>query len=349
MPDANIPEEDDADVIWQPTDEESTSAKDSLVELLEHLRAEENNGTCNVILYSKRGRDLEDRYRRLNMTQELADEFQEEYKARACNVISSIEDGDEVLRPYAFGENVEDTILFLPLNAFGPVLEQLNDIPNDTWEAHFDPQQDIEFLKKLKSVFVSMKFDRATDRLILAQVRSPTKLVKRGISALFNRNQFEAVETSNVLTFEPAVDFLIWQDFVFLVRLDKFETLLGFREHTLKIARTVFEGIVGHLPIHNHEAVSSFFASRVRHTKKLAKLAYAKYLPNLDMNAIQAQIDLHSLPMSIQEIDGENRIVLNDPSDPNVVMDLLRLFDDDFYHSDLTDRFYAARAKDWRG
>lgn len=343
---SSVPEDELVDAtVWQPTPEAHAAALQALTRLRQDLDGQYQNATIATLLYAKRGRTREDKFRRLNMDTVLSEELKSEFNTSLRRVTNEAVADREALSPFQFADHAEGTLIYMPLEAFPPVQARVEDVPSDLWEPFFNPNED--FLKNLKAVYTSICFETER-RLIIGQCRSQNRLINKGIGAIFNDQLFTKVDLSKVLGFDSDIDFIVWDGFLFIKSLEKFETLFGFREATSQTARQAFEAIVAALPIEDHESVLEMLTGRARHLRKLAKISQIDYLDTLEAKNIAAQIEEHQLPMRLEVSDGKMKIILDDPNDANAGMELLRLIDDDLWRSALTDRRYAARAKDRR-
>lgn len=333
--------------IWRPTAAETQNARQTLADLRNRLGRDLGAATCEVFLYAARGRRIEDHYRRLVMTAELASDFKIEFDTSVRRLIATAVDNPDGLRPSAFDDHIESTIAYLPLASMGRFGANIAHVPPDgTWEMIFDPSE--AFADSLKTIYISIAFTNPRERLLIAQAYSSSRVLKRGISAHFVRGQFDRLETGSVLTLNPDVHFILWRDNIFMTRLDKFESQTQYREATTAIAGQVWDALIAELPFHDADTLRRNLLAKPIYSKKLSKLSQVDYMDRLQMNIIQQQIADHGLPMRIEDRNGQQYLVLDDPNDPRALADLLKLLDDDLWRSALTGNRYAARAKDKR-
>lgn len=329
---------------WRPTEADGRQARAALKALGAKLGAEFAEATCSVLLYAKRGRTQEDRFRRLPMTADLAEQFKAEFRPLLDMTLARALDEEEGLRPYAFSGNVEDTVQFLPVDAYPTVAGILSQFPRGIWDRIYGPRED--FIENLKCVHLTFELGETRERLEVIQVRGASRVLTRGIVAMLVDGAYQKIETSEVLTFLPHADFLVWRGTVFILNLDKFESFFNVREATQAIARDTLSTSLAQLPIRLQ--IPSSILNRPRLAKKLAGLRNADYLEALSIEQIQMQIAEHEIPARIIDVAGEPTLVLDRPDDHNIHMLLFRLLDDDLYRSSMTTRRYAARAKDRR-
>lgn len=344
MPEVQQPEA--QPVVWRPTEEDARTARTALERLRDRIANDLDPAVCNIILYAKRGRHIEDRFRLLQTTEELAGQFKLAFEHSLASIFSNGLDNPEGLRAFGFADNVEDTISYAPVGAFGPIQDWLGQVPQDEGLEQF--RRGEGFLEKLKSVFASITFLEPNQRLLIVQGKGPTQLVRRGIGARLVDGRYDRLDMEETLVFDSAIDFVIWEGHVYIARVGKFETQVEFRAATEEIARTTFEAVIASIPFGDAHAIQSNILSRPLLSKKLARLGQADYLERLNLDVIRAQIEEHGLPIRIEERNGQQFLVMADPSNPRGLMELLRLLDDDLWRSAMTGNRYTARAKDKR-
>lgn len=301
---------------------------------------------CDVLLYAKQGRQTQDRYRRLRMNRNLAEDFKEDFSESLRQVLRIPLGDSEGLRAYAYGEGIEDTVSFLPYDAYVPVARVLEGFPNQHDCRGFDPSDG--FINKLKCVYVVINFANQSEKLAIGQVRGPSRIVTRNrLMAMLINQEYERVEASEMLSFNTTVDFFVWRDYIFVSRLEAFEAFFSIREATKALAVNAVSSMIQRMSV--KISIAPEVLKKVRISKKLAKLGSADHLPKLTVTKLREHITRHDLPAQIVEAeDGTWHLILDHPDDHNDQMLLLRLLDDDLYNSDLTENRYAARAKDRR-
>jgi len=281
------------------------------------------------------------------MTAKLAHDFKVEFDTAVRRLITTAVDTPGGLRPNAFEDHIEGSVAYLPLWSMGIFGENLARVPADgTWDEIFDPAE--AFADNLKTIYVSIGFNNPRERLLIAQAYSSSRVLKKGISAHFISGQYDRLETGSVLTLMPDVHFILWRDHIYLTRLDKFESQTRFRDATTAIAAQVWNGLVATIPFHDPDILRRNLLAKPIYSKKLSKLGQVDYMGRLQLASIRRQIADHRLPIKVVKRGRQQFLKLDDPNDPQALMDLLKLLDDDLYRSQMTGNRYAARAKDRR-
>jgi hypothetical protein len=95
------------------------------------------------------------------------------------------------------------------------------------------------------------------------------------------------------------------------------------------------------LPIDNFEQFAHDCESHLIKLVKLQNIAAKPYLARITVADLRRVITHHNLPIRIEAIDGHDRVVY----DPAEKWALLKLLDDDYLHSRLTNLDYEANGK----
>lgn len=330
----------------QTIEDDTKNARSALNNLKLLLADDLEAADCEVILCTKQGRRVEDRYRTLRMSGDLADSFKSEFSISLKELLADALEDSEGLRPYAFGDGVEGTVSYLRSNAYQSVASRIAEIPGQHKCENFNPNDD--FINRLKCIYVVITLGCSNERLIIGQTRGPSRVLNRSsLMAMLINLEYDRVEAKDTLMFSSNIDFLVWRDLVFVNRLETFEAFFSIREATKAMALNAVTTMLTELPVEIE--IAPDVLSRVRISKKLSKLGCADHLKLLTTDKIREQIARHDLPVQVVEMEeGKWKLVLDRPHDHNDQMLLLRLLDDDLYSSLLTDNRYAARAKDRR-
>jgi hypothetical protein len=225
----------DSSKTWQLNEATRENAVRALQDLDNRLISDLVDADCDVLLYAKQGRQTQDRYRRLRMNRNLAEDFKEDFSESLRQVLRIPLGDSEGLRAYAYGEGVEDTVSFLPSDAYVPVARVLKGFPNQHDCRDFDPSDG--FINKLKCVYVVINFVNQSEKLVIGQVRGPSRIVTRNrLMAMLINKEYESVKASEMLSFNTIVDFFIWRNHIFVSRLEAFEAFFSIREATKALA-----------------------------------------------------------------------------------------------------------------
>ena len=155
---------------------------------------------------------------------------------------------------------------------------------------------------------------------------------------IFRNGHLDAAH-GEMVAVENTFDAVVVGGIVFMRKPGALETLLELREQLEGQAETIVQGIVAHIPI---EGVDELVEAAGRHWQMLRKLHHIQqqdYLEHITMDDIVHVVQLRNLPITIEGEGGARRLSY-DQSDKWAI---LRLLDDDYLHSELTDRAYEVK------
>jgi hypothetical protein len=176
-----------------------------------------------------------------------------------------------------------------------------------------------------------------------------SRLARSGkIAAVMRDGAYDRVE-SDVLLFDRAVDAIVAAGLVFFVNQRQFERASGFTERAGKAAVATLKAITAQLRIKNFDGLLTAASSDSNMVAKLrgiqakmaANVTYAKAMTMATLVAFvearpELQIDLEGPP-------GKEHLVFY--QDPPRRWRILKLLDDDYLHSQLTNIDYEANSK----
>jgi len=162
----------------------------------------------------------------------------------------------------------------------------------------------------------------------------------RSLGFLFRAGQFSEIRQP-VFLFDHYLDCLIYDGVAFVLRQHDFQRLFRYYEMVAQAAEESLETIRQTIPVANF---AQFAESCRGHLQKLAKLkniAQKPYLARVTMADLRRVIERFELNVVIQELDGQESLVF-DPSDRWAI---LRLLDDDYLESMMTEQLYEVTGK----
>lgn len=155
-------------------------------------------------------------------------------------------------------------------------------------------------------------------------------------------NSYDKLE-NEVFLFDLKFDIIMDAYIAYLVHPSSYETTFemfdDIRDQGIQIASEIH----GQVPIDNfgefEQACSTYHMAR-----KLKSIRRKGYLIDLTFDKLKAQIDRYELDITIVEADDGSKMLRFDASRQNR-WHILKLLDDDYVHSEMTDIRYAANSK----
>jgi hypothetical protein len=164
----------------------------------------------------------------------------------------------------------------------------------------------------------------------------------RKIGAVLRAGQYDTVEET-VFLFDRNID--CWSDgkYMFISNVSNFERIFRYYEELEKRAEETVTKVLERIPIANADAFKEACTGQRRFMTKLAMIATRPYFARITMNDLRRTIREHQLEIEIVKEDGRDHLKF-DP-DPSRRWILLKLLDDDYLNSKMTDNKYEANSK----
>lgn len=294
-----------------------------------------DNPPANVILASRPYGEDEDNAQRLNIGAELQRQFQEIAKEAVAGEIRLLE--------YEPGYKPDSgEILWIDLEdapAVGGTVERISNF-QDLVIFHENRDDFIDYLRYY-ALFARVA---ARHSITLFRATSAKLDLGRGrkIGAVLRAGQYDTVEET-VFLFARNID--CWSDgkYMFISNVSNFERIFRYYEELEQRAEETVTRVLERIPIANADAFKEACTSQRRFMTKLAMVAARPYFARITMNDLRRTIREHQLEIEIVREDGRDHLKF-DP-DPSRRWILLKLLDDDYLNSKMTDNKYEANSK----
>jgi hypothetical protein len=292
----------------------------------------------NVILASRPYGQDEDSLQRLNIGAVLQRQFQGVARMSVSGEIRVVE--------YEPGYKPDSgEIVWIDL-ADAPIVKGIVERIQNFQDLVIFENQD-EFVDYLKYYAL---FARVAARRSVTLFRATSEKLELGrgskIGAILRGGQYDNVE-EKVFLFDRNID--CWSDgkYMFVKNVSNFERIFGYYEELAKRAEETVTKVLERIPIANADAFKEACTSQRRFMTKLAMVAARPYFARITMNDLRHTIREHQLEIEIVKEEGRDHLKF-DP-DPSRRWILLKLLDDDYLNSNMTDSKYEANSKLLRG
>jgi hypothetical protein len=131
--------------------------------------------------------------------------------------------------------------------------------------------------------------------------------------------------------------------YFFIFNKRAFEKLFQYYEELRANAENTVNLVTKHIPISNLTEFKTACTTQVRFMDKLASVSRSPYLTSITIDQIKAVIKEFDLSVPIVEEDGLEKIVFEKA--PQKRWEILKLLDDDYLRSVMTNEKYAANSK----
>lgn len=305
---------------------------------LERLsRAVADNPPVNVVVASEPTPNAGILIQRLNLRQDLAAEF----LATAQSAVPVL-GRDLVLRPYAAGYKPDAHELVYVETANVPdVAEQVRQVAQLQQAELFREDDNVIDHLRFYAIIVSQT---ARSRAAFFRTYSPTRELTRhsGFAALLSRGSYNKVE-SKVFLFDYSIDCFAWDEYLFIQNVAGFQRIFKYFEQLRARANETVDFVSARVPISNLDQFRAACTGQLQMMSKLAQIAQQPYLNRVGMEDIKRTIHEFHLDVQIIDENGQERLVFE--PEPRKRWLILKLLDDDFLGSVMSNQKYEVNSK----
>lgn len=157
---------------------------------------------------------------------------------------------------------------------------------------------------------------------------------------LMSQGQFDQVRAPMFL-FDQYLDCVASGEWMFVLRQDGFQKIFRYYEMVKQAAAESLARIEATIPILNFAGFRQDCAGHLQKLAKLRNIARKPYLERITMSDIKRAIKHFNLPVAVKREHGKEYLVY-DPADKWAI---LRLLDDDYLESIMTEQMYEVTGK----
>lgn len=211
-----------------------------------------------------------------------------------------------------------------------------------------DPQA-----QRIRAIKLTKKYQKLADEIVLIQNRqgesfyvfrkynSKKELTRsKQFIMIYNDGVFDTFE-DKIFLFDEKIDCIRIDDFMFIENTYYFQTIFkyyeGLKEKSVKILTDIEEMV----PIQNYQDFQDCCTGQLQMLAKLNNISSKPYFNAISMEKIKKTIDTYKLNVKIVWEDGEEKLLF----DKNDRWGLLKLLDDDYLGSIMTDTQYVVNSK----
>lgn len=311
-----------------------SKSNDILAGIIEHV---EEAPDVNVVVATAPRRDDPVALHRLGMTNAVAQEFRD----AAYNALPDDEDEVILVAYDATYRPQPHELMYLDLGGAA----QIADLVEAAGDVSAAPQftADEKLIRHLRFYVTVISSD--DDEALFFRAYSPTKELTRGrgFAAMFEEGVFQKVQHKTFL-FDNDADCFAWGGYMFIRHVSAFHRIFRYFEQLRETADETLDDVLKHVPISNDAQFRDACKGQLQMLAKLASISRKPYLPKLSMDAIAKTIDAVGLDVSVVDDDGKHMLVF-DPSTQESRWAILKLLDDDYLQSLMTEELYEASSK----
>jgi hypothetical protein len=287
----------------------------------------------NVLVAAEPGENVV--IQRLNLRRDLAAEFLAAAQAANPNA-------DVVLRPYDPGYTPDwNEVCYVDLAEYEAIAELIRQISQVQQADMFREQDEIVDHLRFYAIVIS---PNARRQAVFFRTYSPKKELTRraGFAALLSHGHYDKVETK-IFLFDNQVDCFSWGGYLFIHNVVAFQRIFNYFEEVRAKADETVTTILAQIPISNADAFRAAGTGQMQMMSKLAQIARKPYLNRVTIQDIRRTIDEFRLDVRIVEENGQEKLLFE--AAPNRRWLILKLLDDDFLGSIMTNQKYEVNSK----
>lgn len=291
----------------------------------------------NVVVATSPRRDGPLVLHRLGMT----DSVRLEFRDAAYNALPD-EENEVILVPYEATYRPQPyELMYLDLDE-APEIAELVEAAADVSAA---PQftADEKLIRQLRFYVTIITSDNAEALFFRAYSATKELTRGRGFAVMFEEGVFEKVVHKTFL-FDNDADCFTWNGYMFVRHANAFHRIFRYFEQLKDNADETLDEILKHVPVANEAEFRDACKGQLQMLAKLANVSQKPYLPSVTFQAIQETIETVGLDLQIVDEDGQKKLVF-DPGTQESRWAILKLLDDDYLKSLLTEELYEATSK----
>lgn len=169
---------------------------------------------------------------------------------------------------------------------------------------------------------------------------------KKGAAIVFRDGPFEILE-DQIFLFDDHVDCAVFRDYIFVLRRGDYRRIFEQLEQVRERARQAALALNERVPIANFQDFQDACITQPGMADKLIAIERRDYFDQLSYALLRPVIDEFELDIEVQERDGRPHLVFR--SEPTERWRILRLCDDDYLKSVMTEHRYEVNSKTTTG
>jgi hypothetical protein len=235
-----------------------------------------------------------------------------------------------------------DEIEWQRLDALDPVTYAVDKLENLSALVPFDGTQ--EAYKKRLSYWAAVLTHEDGRQAFFFRSFSPQSELKRkrGAALVSRQGTFSVVEET-IFLFDDQIDCFVFGDYVYIVRKRDFRRIFDQLAAVLRRAKKAARDLHAKVPIANFADFEQACGTDSRLADKVLAVRQRDYFEQLSYVMLAPVITEFSLNIPTQQVDGETQLVFR--SEPDQRFRILKLVDDDYLRSSMTNHRYEVNSK----
>lgn len=304
------------------------------------LRLDLHTSTVTVCLASTSKTESIPRFKRLKITDDVAEEFRN-IIATFLKQYQAEWKAEELLFPEYAAQSEPEVyeVEHIDLSAYTILLEQITPLLSLADIQVFE--EDEKFVAGLNFYVIAVQ-PLNGNPVYFFRAYTPKKMLVRSPSfALWYQNGSYDHIKQPIMLFDTNVDCVSRNGIMFVFDKSSFQNIFRFFETVRIAAKEALHNIKLSVPIDNFEEFAQDCEKHIVKMRKLKNIATKPYLSGITIEHIKKVVKKYNLDLEIVGVEGEEKVVY----DPRNKWILLRLLDDDYLWSMLTEQSYEVSGK----
>jgi Domain of unknown function (DUF4868) len=314
-----------------------TSAKAELDRILELDLSECEVTVC---LASSLKDEVLPRFERLLLSTELTETFRSVAAYTLAQYKKEHSSGNLVLRKYTVASKPESyEVEYLNVSTYASIMEQINPLAALADVEVFEADE--KFISGLRFYVIAVQ-PPSGDPIYFFRTYTPKKMLGRSrlFAVMFRHGIYDKVIETAFL-FDQHIDCVSHSGIMFIFKKENFYEIFRFFETIRRIAKETLDTIRATVPIQNFDDFARDCEGHLAKLEKLRNIAAKPYWGKITVENIKKVIEKNNLSVQIVQTSAGEKLVY-DPSDKWV---LLKLLDDDYLWSLMTEQSYEVTGK----
>lgn len=192
--------------------------------------------------------------------------------------------------------------------------------------------------------FYSIRLSRAggEDLCLWRKFESKHRMRQTLGSQVLWTSRMDDVE-EDILVLDNTVDAVVYGDRVFLINEWRCRSMLDLARRMVDDVERAVERVTGQVPVSNPDDFVRACAAQRPMLSKLNSVTQRDYLDDITMDDVERVAEENDVDVDFTTEDGERKVVFD--KGPSKRWAILKLLDDDYLRSQMTERNYEATAK----
>jgi hypothetical protein len=206
---------------------------------------------------------------------------------------------------------------------------------------------DDDFVKRLRYYVAVLGAPGGEQAFFFRSFTQSSELKRKRGAALMRRDAEFGVVEDRIFLFDDAVDCVVFKGTIFVIRKSDYRRIFDQFDVLRQKAREAAESLNARVPIADFEGFREACETQTTMADKMVAVSTRQYFPTLTVEVLEPVIDEFSIDLDIVEEDGQKHLRFQRDASHRWL--ILKLLDDDYLRSTMTDNLYEANSKLPRG